>query len=97
MTHPEHDRRAPTSFIAVDDDGCAVFPSSALSFKNLNRLATTITSPTTKSGLPIPVEKKARPEQATVSPTRNTVKLRPCPVFAAMKTPFLLPQERSLG
>src|SRR5713226_5689696 len=83
-THPKAATNAPSSFVVVDEAFCAGLPSSGLIFKNPNRLTSRMTTPTTSANLPEPVERYATPTHATVNPTRNVAKERPCPVLAAM-------------
>jgi hypothetical protein len=80
----------------VGDEVCAGLPSSGLSLRNPNMLATTMITPIANNGFPYPAEKYAIPTQATVNPIRNVVKLRPCSVLATMNPSFLLPQQRLL-
>jgi hypothetical protein len=86
ITHPNAARNAPINFMTVGEELIAGFPSSGLIFRNPKRLTAKMITPEAKANLPRPVERYAIPTQAKVNPTRNVVKPRPCPVFAAMYT-----------
>jgi hypothetical protein len=93
MNQPNAARKAPNSFIVAEGAPSAGFPSRGFNFKKPIKLIAKITTPTASRSLPSPVERYAKPTHATVKPTTNAVKLRPCPVFAAMNAPFPLPWE----